>query len=226
MQEQIKLSTNTKVIIGLILFPVIFMIIFYILFYAPYGPDKVKEIMYEYVEENIPDYQNYQEVEFGIEDGVSNERGYAGYGKSYYLILKHKENSSLVFQVNTDGNKIVSNYYQIESMLPYLKIAEKLFEENIAKENVELIQMTIKYDYDFVNDNVPTEEAVLSHSQFFEPVINVKIPENENVYDYMKQLDLKVSQYFKEDADYDIEYADGTEKNGIGRYSIQNNSDY
>lgn len=199
----------------IIIIPLICAFLFHFYLYFPYSEDLVREKMYEYVKENIPDYQDYESNNFLDKSSAPNEkiRGYAGYMKTYSMDFVHKNNSSLTFEVYTRGFKIESNYIAVAEMLPYVKTAENLFNENIVDDNVRLIEIVTDLTGSFAEENVVNNEAIINNSERFIPYVEVNIPEElADWKTYLKELDNKVVQYFKEDSVYQVKFVDGKEK--------------
>lgn len=217
-----KGKINKKIIF--ILLPPICLLLFHFYLYFPYSEDLVKEKMYEYLEENIPDYQNYESNNVLDKDSTPEKlRGYAGYMKTYGMTFVHKNNSSLTFEVYTRGFKIESNYDRVANMLPYLKIAEDIFNQHIAMDNVKLIEISADLTGSFAELNKPSREIVINNAERFIPYIDVTIPNEVMVWHtYLKDIDAQVSNYFKYNNNYKVRFVDGREKE-LDRHSIVNN---
>lgn len=217
-----KSKINKKIIF--IALPLICLLLFSFYLYFPYSEDLVREKIYAYIEENVPDYQNYESNNILDRDSTPEKlRGYAGYMKMYSMTFVHKNNKSLTFEVYTRGFKIESNYVRVANILPYLKIAEDIFDEDIAKDNVKLIEISTDLTGSFAELNKPSREIIINNSERFIPYIDVIIPDEiTDWHTYLQELDGKVRDYFSYDSDYKVRFTDGKEKE-LSRHSIDNN---
>lgn len=217
-----KSKINKKIIF--IALPLICLLLFSFYLYFPYSEDLVREKIYAYIEENVPDYQNYESNNILDRDSTPEKlRGYAGYMKMYSMTFVHKNNKSLTFEVYTRGFKIKSNYVRVANMLPYLKIAEDIFNEDIARDNVKLIEISTDLTGSFAELNKPSREIIINNSERFIPYIDVTISDEiTDWHTYLQELDGKVRGYFSYNSDYKVRFTDGKEKE-LSRHSIDNN---
>ena len=188
----------------------------YTYFYGAIGTEKMREIFKDYMQENIENYQDFEEVMFGLYEGTTTpgERGYAGVGQYYEIEYAHKKYDWVRFYISTDGYELVSNYENALKILDYMDIATEYFHENVNEQNIVLTTVYCSpwilesEDYDKFIKKPATKESVLDYIQIFEP----KITLNGADFNYKNLIDLdnRISQVFPRGSSYEINFKDRT----------------
>jgi len=140
----------------------------------PVSETKIKEKFNKYIIKNVENYKDYEMVNFGLYDGVTNNRGYAGINKYYEIEYAHKEHEWVKFYIMSDGYDLVSNYKTAENEIKYITITMNLFYENIDEEKIKLKSIYFSKYSDFI-DIPATKEEVLNNIDAFEPQTEVNI---------------------------------------------------